>query len=61
MLNACHLKTTDSVADFGAGSGLMAKKISKIVTSGQVFAVEINRELVTRLNNEVQEYLCCCQ
>lgn len=55
MLNACHLKTTDSVADFGAGSGLIAKAISKIVSSGNVFAIEINRELVTRLINEVKE------
>lgn len=55
MLNACHLRTTDSVADFGAGSGLMAKTIASIVTSGDVFAVEINRDLVARIIHEVED------
>ncbi|MCC7436753.1 methyltransferase domain-containing protein [Candidatus Nomurabacteria bacterium] len=55
LLQACHLKPTDSVADFGAGSGQMAKAIANIVTSGEVFAVEINRDLVARIIHEVED------
>lgn len=54
-LAACNIQTTDSVADFGAGSGFMAKAISNIVTSGNVFAVEINRELVSRMTHDIDE------
>ncbi len=54
-LSACNLQVTDSVADFGAGSGFMARAIASMVTSGNVFAVEINRDLVSRLAHEVEE------
>lgn len=55
MLAACNLQVTDNVADFGAGSGFLARELSSIVISGQVFAIEINRDLVARLIHEVQE------
>lgn len=55
MLAACNLQVTDNVADFGAGSGFMARGIASIVTQGQVFAIEINRDMVARIVHEVQE------
>lgn len=54
-LAACNLQVTDDVADFGAGSGFVARAISGLVTSGNVFAVEINRELVSRMTHEAEE------
>lgn len=55
MLAACNLQVTDTVADFGAGSGFMARALSSIVTAGNVFAIEINRDLVSRVIHEVEE------
>ena len=55
MLAACNLQVTDSVADFGAGSGFMAREIASIVTAGNVFAIEINRDMVARVIHEVEE------
>lgn len=54
-LAACNLQVTDNVADFGAGSGFVARAISNLVTSGNVFAIEINRELVSRMTHEAEE------
>lgn len=55
MLMACNIQSTDNVADFGAGSGFMARALSAIVNSGNVFAIEINRDLVARLTHEIEE------
>jgi ubiquinone/menaquinone biosynthesis C-methylase UbiE len=55
MLAACNIQATDTVADFGAGSGFMSRAVASTTTSGTVFAVEINRDLVARLAHEVQE------
>lgn len=54
-LNACNLQTTDTVADFGAGSGFVARAAAALVPHGQVFAIEINRDIVARLNREVED------
>lgn len=54
-LAACNLQTTDTVADFGAGSGFVARAAAALVPSGQVFAVEINRDIVARLTREVAD------
>lgn len=55
MLMACNIQSTDNVADFGAGSGFMARALSSIVVFGNVFAIEINRDLVARLAHEIEE------
>lgn len=55
MLAACNLQISDTVADFGAGSGFMARAIAGIVSRGNVFAVEINRDLVARIRHEAEE------
>lgn len=54
-LAACNLQTTDTVADFGAGSGFVARAAAALVPSGTVFAIEINRDIVARLTREVAE------
>ena len=54
-LAACNLQTTDVVADFGAGSGFVARAAAQFVPQGQVFAIEINRDLVARLTREVKD------
>ncbi len=54
-LAACNFQVTDSVADFGAGSGFMARAIASIVTRGNVFAIEINRDMVARITHEAEE------
>lgn len=55
LLASCNLQITDSVADFGAGSGFVARAAAQIVTQGNVFAIEINRDIVARLTREVAE------
>ena len=54
-LAACNLQTTDTVADFGAGSGFVARAAALFVPSGQVFAIEINRDIVARLTRDIAE------
>lgn len=55
MLAVCNLQSTDSVADFGAGSGFMARAAAALVPQGNVFAIEIHRDIVARLTSEVTE------
>ncbi len=55
LIATCNLQSTDSVADFGAGSGFIARALAKQVPQGQVFAIEINRDLVTRLTREATD------
>lgn len=54
-LGACNLQTTDTIADFGAGSGFVARAASVMVPHGEVFAIEINRDIVARLTREMTE------
>ena len=55
MLSLCNLQTTDSVADFGAGSGFLARAAASLVPHGNVFAIEINKDIVARLTRETVE------
>ena len=55
ILARCSLQSTDTVADFGAGTGFLAKAALAYVPQGNVFAIEINRDMVTRLTREVTE------
>jgi len=55
LIAACNLQSNESVADFGAGSGFFARAVAKQVPHGNVFAVEINRDIVARLTREVAE------
>lgn len=55
ILAQCNLQVTDTVADFGAGSGFVANAALRYVPQGAVFAIEINRDMVTRLTREAVE------
>lgn len=55
MLEACNIQVTDNVADFGAGSGFMARALANIATQGNIFAIEINRDLLARVIHEIQD------
>lgn len=55
LLALCNLQTTDTVADFGAGSGFLSRAAAAIVRSGTVLAIDVNREIVARLAREATE------
>lgn len=55
ILAACNLQTTDTVADFGAGSGFLSKAAAALVPQGSVFAIEIHRDIVARLARDAEE------
>jgi arsenite methyltransferase len=45
------------VADFGAGNGFYSKVASKRVgNTGKVYAIEVQKELVTRLESEIKHW-----
>ncbi len=56
VLAACNIQSTDTVADFGAGSGFVARLAAGLVPQGQVFAIEINKEMVTRVTRDADEH-----
>lgn len=53
LIQALELTPTDRVADIGAGTGYFSLPIARHVPQGQVFAVDIQPEML-----EVIEYLC---
>ncbi len=56
VLEACNIQSTQTVADFGAGSGFVARAAVSLVPQGQVFALEINKEIVTRLTRDAVDH-----
>ena len=48
------LKPTDVVADIGAGSGYHVFKMAPIVAAGQVYAVDIQYEMLTAIKEKQQ-------
>lgn len=55
-LAACNIQSTNSVADFGAGSGFVSRAAAALVPKGEVFAIEINKEIVTRLTRDAVDH-----
>lgn len=55
-LRACDIHPSETVADFGAGAGFMARAAATLVPQGQVFAIEINRDMVARVTREVVQH-----
>lgn len=52
ILTRLNIKPGDYIADIGAGSGLFSKKFSEITaSSGRVYAVDINHELLKYIDN----------
>lgn len=43
------------VADLGAGSGAYTTALAEILTSGKVYAVEVQKELLTRIKSEAEK------
>lgn len=52
----CNLQSTDTVADFGAGSGFVARAAAKLVPHGNVFAIEIHRDIIARLTRDAADW-----
>lgn len=50
LLQALQLKSTDVVADIGAGTGYFTFRISPLVPQGKVLAVDIQQEMIDYLN-----------
>src|SRR5215510_7520348 len=46
VVEQMNLKPADVVADVGAGTGYFSFRISRVVTQGKVFAVDIQREMM---------------
>lgn len=49
------LKSTDTVADIGAGSGYFTFRIAPLLTAGKVFAVDIQPQSIEALNFVIQQ------
>lgn len=43
------------VADLGAGSGAYTTALAEILTNGKVYAVEVQKELLTRIKSEAEK------
>ena len=50
-----HFRPTDIVADFGAGSGFLAFALAQMMPSGTIFAIEIQKDMVTRIAKEAED------
>lgn len=55
ILDALHLKSTDVVADIGAGTGYLSFRIAAKVPQGKVLAVDIQPEMLDIINFFKQE------
>jgi len=55
ILDALHLKSTDVVADIGAGTGYLSFRIAPKVPQGKVLAVDIQPEMLDIINFFKQE------
>jgi ubiquinone/menaquinone biosynthesis C-methylase UbiE len=54
MVGALELKSTDVVADIGAGTGYISQLIARQVPQGKVLAVDVQPEMVTLLKQRIQ-------
>lgn len=55
VLAACNIQSASTVADFGAGSGFVAQAAASLVPNGQVFAIEVNKDMVTRIARDATD------
>ena len=54
-LKALGLRESDIVADLGAGTGHYTIYAGKLVPSGKVYAVEVQKDFVATINHKVKE------
>lgn len=54
-LKKLGLRETDIVADLGAGTGFYSVAAGAIVTSGKVYAVEIQKDFLTKIKYKIAE------
>ena len=55
LVNALNLKTTDVVADIGAGTGYLSFRIAQKIPLGKVLAVDIQPEMLDIINSLKKE------
>ena len=49
-----NLKSTDLIADIGAGSGYFSFRMAPIVSSGKVFAVDISPQMLGIVRSKIK-------
>lgn len=54
-IDILDLRPTDTVADIGAGSGYFATRLAARVSQGQVFAVDIQPEMLDLIQQKIDE------
>ena len=54
MIAALELKSTDVVADIGAGTGYISQLLSRQVPEGKVLAVDVQPEMIELLNQRIK-------
>ncbi|MEX0269218.1 class I SAM-dependent methyltransferase [Leptolyngbyaceae cyanobacterium UHCC 1019] len=55
LINSLNLKSTDVVADIGAGTGYFSFRMATLVPNGKVLAVDVQPEMIEILNGLKQE------
>ena len=53
MVAALGLKSTDVVADIGAGTGYISQRLARLVPEGKVLAVDVQPEMVELLQQRI--------
>lgn len=49
-----HIRDGDSIGDFGAGSGFFTKELSAAAGDGKVYALEIQKPLITKIAEQAR-------
>ena len=55
IISQVGIRPTDSVADFGAGSGAYTIPVARIAKEGKVYCVEVLKDLLTRVKNDADK------
>ena len=56
ILSVMRLDAGQKGADIGSGTGLFTLELAKIVPDGKVFAVDVNREYMSVLDDKIKAY-----
>ena len=54
LIKGMNLKSTDLIADIGAGSGYFSFRMAPIVSSGKVFAVDISPQMLGIVRSKIK-------